>query len=334
MVGLGAVAAAVTYAQIRYQVELYTVQLLPVYLASIWIGPRRLAWFAVWMVGNFLTMLLGLPISGPEIVLRFLAVFAVTAFVLRGAVLRDRLGVAGRTGERLLVDLRDRILRQSTLPELPPGWELDSELQSAGNTQFSGDFVLGHRSGNGRWLDLVVVDVSGKGVAAGSRSLVLNGAMGALLTGLPGPNFLTVVNEFLVDQAWDEGFATAVHAHVDLVEGDYWITSAGHPPSVHLPAAMDHWSKLQPPGPVLGLVPDVDYEVVQGRLERGDLLLLYTDGMVEDRRLEIDDGISAMVRRTVAVLGEGGDDLAASVMTGLRRDEAGDDCAMVVLQRR
>ena len=333
MLGLGLLAAIITFAQARFQVELYTVQLLPVYLASIWIGPRKLAWFAVWMVGNFLAMLLAFDQTGPAIVVRFLAVFMITAFVLRGAILRDRLGVTGRTGERLLVDLRDRILRQSSLPEVPVGWSLDSELQAAGNTQFSGDFVLGNRSGNGRWLDLVVVDVSGKGVAAGSRSLVLNGAMGALLTGLPGPNFLDVVNEFLVDQGWDEGFATAVHAHVDLLEGDYWITSAGHPPSVHLPAAMGHWSKLQPPGPVLGLIPGVDYDVVQGRLERGDTLLLYTDGMVEDRKLEIDDGITAMVRRTVQVLREGREATAAEIMTGLQRDRAGDDCAMVVLRR-
>ncbi|QWC85896.1 serine/threonine-protein phosphatase [Nocardioidaceae bacterium] len=333
LVFLGLLSSAITAMAVVRDAELYTVQLLPVYLSSIWLGPRRLAWFAVWMVGNFLAMLVGLPIEGWETVLRFLAVFSITAFVLRGAILRDRLGVTGRTGERLLVDLRDRILRQSPLPEVPAGWSLDSRMQAAGNTQFSGDFVLGHLSGNGRWLDLVVVDVSGKGVGAGSRSLVLNGAMGALLTGLPGPNFLDVVNEFLVDQGWDEGFATAVHAHVDLLEGDYWITSAGHPPSVHLPVGLGHWSKLQPPGPVLGLLPDIEYDSVQGRLDRGDVLMLYTDGMVEDRTLEIDEGISAMVTRTVEVLREDRTAPTTRIMDGLARARAGDDCALVVLQR-
>jgi len=69
----------------------------------------------------------------------------------------------------------------------------------------------------------VLVDVSGKGVQAGTRSLLLSGALGGLL-GEQEPNrFLTAANNYLLRQNWDEGFATAVHVSIDLATGDYTI---------------------------------------------------------------------------------------------------------------
>ena len=78
---------------------------------------------------------------------------------------------------------------------------------------------MASRSGDDR-LELVVVDVSGKGEEAGTRALLLSGAFGGLL-GSPAAReeFLGAANAYLIRQDWHEGFATAVHVSLDLFTG-------------------------------------------------------------------------------------------------------------------
>ena len=128
---------------------------------------------------------------------------------------RSRLGVSGPRGESMFVDLRDRISKQGNLPALPPEWLVEAVAKSAGGTSFAGDFIVARRSADDM-LDLVVVDVSGKGVEAGSRSLFLSGAFNGIVSALPGDRFLPSANDYLLGQQWGEGFATAIHLHLDL----------------------------------------------------------------------------------------------------------------------
>ena len=101
---------------------------------------------------------------------------------------RSRLGVSGPLGESMFVDLRDRISKQGDLPELPREWLVESVVKSAGGTSFAGDFIVARRSADeaADKFELVVVDVSGKGVEAGSRSLFLSGAFNGIVSALPG----------------------------------------------------------------------------------------------------------------------------------------------------
>ena len=173
--------------------------------------------------------------------------------------------MAGALGESMLVDLRDRILGQGGIPDLPPGWYAESALRSAGGTPFAGDFVVAARPRTADRLEVVVVDVSGKGEQAGTRALLLSGACGGLLTALPPADFLRASNEYLLRQEWEEGFATAIHLSLDLVSGRYEIRSAGHPPAVQLTAGSGRWSVLETEGPVLGLIDDAQFPAGRGR---------------------------------------------------------------------
>ena len=67
------------------------------------------------------------------------------------------------------------------MPVLPDGWQAWSCILSAHGDRFSGDFVVAHLSASGHRLEIVLVDVSGKGTRAGTRSLLLSGALGGLL---------------------------------------------------------------------------------------------------------------------------------------------------------
>ena len=78
---------------------------------------------------------------------------------------------------------------QSALPSLPEGWGCESVLRPAGGVLFGGDFVVS--ACDGKTLEVAVVDVSGKGIDAGTRALLLSGAFGGLLGSVPLRNSCT-----------------------------------------------------------------------------------------------------------------------------------------------
>lgn len=215
--------------------------------------------------------------------------------VLLFARSREQLGVQGTMGSAMLVDLRDRIRAQGRLSRpLPSRWHLESALRSANGDSFSGDFSVVHRNELG--VEAVIVDVSGKGARAGTRALMLSAAFGGLLGAMPRDRFLPAANEYLLRQRWTEGFATAQHVAVNTDTGQYWLTSAGHPPAMHFHAGSGDWELLRTDtGLALGILDDVDFTTHSGRLDRGDALLLYTDGMVETPGRDLDLGIDRLM---------------------------------------
>lgn len=293
------------------------------------LGPRELPWLV-------LVTLLCTPAviaRQPSLTVRLgvaLAVVLVISYVIwLGARRREALGVAGIRGEAMLVDLRDRIHRQGAVPALPSGWNVDHALRSAEGTAFAGDFAISARTGD--QLDIALLDVSGKGVTAGIRALLLNGAFSGLIGALPAGRFLPAANAHLLRQDWEEGFATAVHASVNLATGAFEVRTAGHPPAVRLHAGSGRWQTLATEGPALGLLADAEFEVVGGRLGPGDLLMLYTDGVVETRERDIASGIDRLVGQTERILHQGGPNRCARLLD--RIGAVGDDLALVLLLR-
>ncbi|MFC6153538.1 PP2C family protein-serine/threonine phosphatase [Nocardioides yefusunii] len=304
---------------------------LPLVVGSLLLGPRQLPWFVV-----FVLLALALTVTRqedmtPRTAMAIAIIFALGFIVLMTSFRRTRLGVGGMRGESMLVDLRDRILKQGRIPELPKDWNVGWELRSAGGTAFAGDFVVASRSGLTR-LELVVVDVSGKGEEAGTRALLLSGAFGGLMGALPPAEFLPAANTYLIRQEWREGFATAIHISVDLMTGDYEVRSAGHPPAIVHDAGSGRWFVQETEGPLLGLVDDAEYPVVRGHLRRGDAVLLYTDGLVESRTRDISTGTDHLLGQADRVLRGDFEDAAARLIDAV--DIPGDDRALLVVHRR
>lgn len=239
---------------------------------------------------------------------------------------RDRLGLQGAPGDLMLVDLRDRLYSHGRIPALPEGWHVDTALRSAHAQAFSGDFLVAARPEKGTLLEIALVDVSGKGQGAGVRSLLLSGAFGGLLGAMPRERFLATANQYLLAQDWDEGFATAVHVAVDLETGRYWMASAGHPPAIHLHAGSGRLETVNAPAsPALGVVEGLRYPAVSGRLEPGDVLLLYTDGVVEVPGGDLELGIDRLMgaaERVLATRSGGAEDVMEAVQPGESDDRA------------
>jgi hypothetical protein len=256
-------------------------------------------------------------------------VTAVLAVVL--ARTREQIGVQGLRGERMLLELRDRLRRQGQMPPLPKGWASTVELLQAGGSSFGGDFVVSVREKD--TLEVTLVDVSGKGVKAGTRALMLSGAFGGLLGSVPSQQFLPACNHYLQRQRWDEGFVTAVHLTIDLGSGEYAVESAGHPPAVHFDSGSGQWRVNTAKGVVLGVVPELRYEPERGVLRPGDALMLYTDGLVEAPGQDIDAGIDRLVGEAEKLVPSGFRHGAKELVARMAaaRD---DDCALVLIWRR
>lgn len=238
-----------------------------------------------------LAVVAGLAVARPGA----LVVLAATALVMREVSRsREQTGLSGLRGDSVLAELRRRLEQQGQLPPLPDPWRAQAVVRPAGGGPFAGDFVVSARTSPSR-LEVALVDVSGKGVAAGTRALLLSGAMGGLLGAHSPSHLLPAANDYLDRQCWEEGFATAVHLVLHLDTGEFAVESAGHPPAAQFHAGSGRWSLLQAAGPALGLLPHVTYDGARGRLDPGDALLLYTDGLVELPGRDLEVGIDKLI---------------------------------------
>jgi hypothetical protein len=268
-----------------------------------------------------------------ELYLGVVFVIAITTVVAVGSARsRARLGVQGTVGESMLVDLRDRLRAQGEMPELPRGWQAEVVHRSAGRSTFSGDFLVASRSTDGLVLEVALVDVSGKGLGAGTRALLLSGAFGGLIGSLPPAEFLPAANAYLLRQEWAEGFATAIYLVVDLGTGTYQVRSAGHPPAVHFHAGSGQWRTLEATGGLLGVFEKDDYVPAEGVLRPGDALLLFTDGMVESRRRDLTDGIDKLQGEAERLVARGFRNGARRLIDAVASSDA-DDRALILLWR-
>ena len=306
---------------------------IPIVIANIILSPRTLPWFVVFVLGVLVVAVAATPDSlDNRRVGGVVVTFVVGLIVLVSSFRRSRLGVAGALGESMLVDLRERIARQSQMPLLSSEWYSEAVMRSAGGSSFAGDFIVASTSPDGRNLQVAVVDVSGKGEQAGTRSLLLSGSFGGLLGALPPEQFLPAANDYLLRQDWSEGFATAVHLSLDLETGTFELRSAGHPPAVQLLAGSGRWAIHEVEGPVLGLMANARFSVRSGTLNHGDALMMYTDGLVETAERDISLGIDRLLGQAERMLRGGFEGGARRLIDEL--ESRSDERALFLLHRR
>lgn len=262
---------------------------------------------------------------GPGLLVTFGFTAVLAALMART---RGKLGVQGLRGDVMLLELRDRLKSQSDLPPLPKEWGSKVVLKQAGGSSFGGDFLVSMREGD--TMELALVDVSGKGVDAGTRALLLSGTFGGLLGSVT--DFLPACNTYLHRQREAEGFVTAVHLRLNLVTGEYVITSAGHPPVVKFESGTGTWRVSTAKGVVLGVVPDLHCEADQGMLRKGDALMLYTDGLIEQPGRDIDAGLDRLLGEAERLMPSGFRDGARNLVASMSSGH-NDDCALILIWR-
>ncbi len=254
------------------------------------------------------------------------------AAVILYASSRYQSGLPGPLGEAMLVELNDRLQVQGVVPDLPNGWRSQSSVLSAGGAKFAGDFLVANLSDDKAHLEMVLVDVCGKGVGAGTQSLQFAGALGGLIGSLPPLGLFSAANDFLLRQHWEDGFATAVHVLVNLDTGEYSVINAGHPPALHWMHRDHVWAVDSARGTALGVLERPDFRRSTGVVEPGDALMFYTDGVVESRSRDVGSGIDWLRGIAArAVLSDGFDNAPHRILADVTGGD--DDRAVLVLDR-
>lgn len=243
----------------------------------------------------------------------------------------NRSGLYGRLSESMLMELNQRLRVQGNIPALPEGWAAERQMTSAGGAKFAGDFFITHVHEDGVTLEIVLVDVSGKGVGAGTKSLQFSGALGGLIGTMPPVELFDAANEFLLRQGWDYSFATAVNVVVDLRNGSYVVTSAGHPPVLRWNRVWSTWDVDTARGMALGIAKDPEFQPSKGTIEPGEALMLYTDGVVESRDRDVDEGVEHIRGVAAAAVRDSFVGAAQRIVASIEDDD--DDRAVLILYR-
>ncbi len=262
------------------------------------------------------------------------------------AALRIRnLSLAEEAAERRRLESELALARRIQVALLPqklpevPGWRVHGgNLPSRG---VSGDFYeVVERSGDGGATELVLViaDVSGKGMAASLLTASLEALLAPLIAeGEQADAICTFASRLLYLRTPPEKYATAILAVVDTATGRLAYTVAGHNPALVVRAGGEV-EPLAATGPPLGLLPDVVYAAGDAVLAPGDVLLFYTDGLVEAAD---PDGEEYGLERAVAVCrrhpGAGPEALARALEEDVEAFARGvpfaDDRTLLVVQR-
>jgi len=147
--------------------------------------------------------------------------------------------------------------------------------------------------------------------------------------------FLAAANDVVVEEIGSGKFITMLYLTVDAEIGEVACASGGHPPP-RLLREDGAVEGLEAPGMVLGIESGQPYEELRRPLERGDAVVLYTDGVVEARR----GGELYGEERLDKLLGDNRElpaqQLADAILADCRRWVGGDlrdDCAVVVVRR-
>ncbi|MFI8488911.1 SpoIIE family protein phosphatase [Streptomyces rubrogriseus] len=194
----------------------------------------------------------------------------------------------------------------------------------------------------GARVALVVGDVVGHGLhAAATMGRLRTAVHNFTALDLPPDELLGLLDELVgridQDEAADDGTApvtgaTCLYAIYDPVAGSCVIARAGHPPPALIrPDGTVEFPEV-PAGPPLGLG-GLPFETTELRLAEGSRLVLYTDGLVEDRVHDIDVGLEQL-RRALETAGETPEETCRTVLDARLPDRPGDDIALLVARTR
>jgi sigma-B regulation protein RsbU (phosphoserine phosphatase) len=172
-------------------------------------------------------------------------------------------------------------IQEAFLPrDIPSPAGFDLAAASLPAREVGGDFYDVFPAGDGSYA-LVIADVAGKGVPASLFMALSRTAVRIVSRWEKTPlRVLEGSNTIFIKDSGSTSFVTLFYAVLDERLREIRYVNAGHNPPV-LRRSDGTYSVLEPTGPVIGLVDEPEYRERSVTLHRGDLLVLYTDGITE-----------------------------------------------------
>ncbi|MFE3111380.1 SpoIIE family protein phosphatase [Kitasatospora indigofera] len=235
-----------------------------------------------------------------------------------------------------------RAMLPRTLPAIPGITAAARYLPSTEGMQIGGDWYDLIRLPDGK-VGLVIGDVQGHNAEATAVMGQLRSGLRAYATDGHDPAATLARTSRLLAELDTELFATCLYLTLDPADGTLSAARAGHPAPVRITGAKAVELDL-PGGPPLGVDPGAPYRLTVDSLAVGESLLVYTDGLVEDREEDYDESVHRMLgglelwaARTGPVQGAVGPELErlADLLTlnVTERRSRPDDVALLLLHR-
>ncbi|WP_371661389.1 SpoIIE family protein phosphatase [Streptomyces sp. NBC_00280] len=187
-----------------------------------------------------------------------------------------------------------RALLPSELPDLPACTAAARYLPAAQGVDVGGDWYDVIPLSGGQ-VAFVVGDVMGHGLPQAATMGRLRTAVHTLADlELPPDEIMSHLND-IVGNMGEESYVTCLYALYDSITQTCSITRAGHPPpAVVHPDGTVYFPALTADPPLGAAEPP--FETVELKVPEGSLLVLYTDGLVESSKREIDEGMGQLAR--------------------------------------
>ncbi|WP_372449192.1 SpoIIE family protein phosphatase [Streptomyces montanisoli] len=303
------------------------------------------------VVDHGITSLISAPLYARDTVL---GVATFWRYEESGAFEADDLALAEELAARaaVCIDNARRFTKEHGMAVALQRSLLPNRLPDQGGLEVAYRYLPAQKNVGGDWFDviplpgarvaLVVGDVVGQGLHAAVTMGRLRTAVHVFAAlDLPPDELLAHMDELAdrMDQEGgppdsDEGIvgATCLYAVYDPVGRRFTMARAGHlPPALIGPDGAVRFLDL-PAGPPLG-VGGQPFEAAEVVVEEGSQLVLYTDGLVEERGRDIDEGLTRLAR-TLAVARGGPEEVCRTVLDALLPGRSADDTALLVARTR
>lgn len=278
--------------------------------------------------------LLSVHFANPEPLSTYTDYFGVVAAVLAAALERSRAEAAHLEQVEASLAERDRIARtlSTTLlpPTLPtlPGFEAAGWIVPAHGAEIAGDFYDLFAVGDGEWV-AVLGDVCGKGAEAAAVAALARYAARATALIDPDPLSIASVAHRALQQDSSPLFCTMAVVRYHRPTGTIGVALAGHPQLRRItPTGVERVGRY---GSALGISGGAGVNLTTHPFGDGDILLLFSDGLVERARDfdedDLDDALARLAPSTAAGLAVDLRNLAA----GLRLDRP-DDITILAIE--
>jgi serine phosphatase RsbU (regulator of sigma subunit) len=190
-------------------------------------------------------------------------------------------------------------------------------------------------------LGIAIGDVSGKGISAALLMATLRAYVRGLTAGGSADlcGLMTNLNRLVGESSPIERYATLFYAQFNFSTRELTYVNGGHPPPLLFrgSGADGGVLRLDVGGPVIGLLPECSYERGTVRIETGDVLVAFTDGISEAMNAEESEWGEERLTATIqSSRTRGATDLIRSIMVDVDRYVADapqyDDMTLVVLR--
>lgn len=237
-----------------------------------------------------------------------------------------------------------REIQSGLMPKSPPAhshFQISFFAETA--LEVGGDYYDFFQDNNSENIKLIIGDMSGKGMAAALRMVQVQTILRNLICEHNEPkNILSELNRNLQNVLKKGSFFTAVLASIEA-DGRVNICRAGHMPVIHFSKSRNECVNITPKGIGIGLTGNSFFQNTLQETslipEHGDILVFYTDGIVECANRNLDQFGEERLKKLIINNNErSAEEIKESILNSLNKFTDGspfsDDLTMIVMKTR